>query len=349
VFKFELSTTDLAASRFTVSPMHETLEALTLLTRLRTDAVLRSWVERRRPALMRLQHRLPMVSVLCALVDTPGYEYSPDFLAPPAGLHTTPETQLDLIRSTPPGLARTEFDRYLADQRASRSEPSAATTAALGRPDAVQRLADALEASWRELIRPDWPMIKAVLQRDLQHRATLLLAGGWDATLPSLSPEVGWHTGTFEAPPGPAAGPVAYDHPADQGGFLFGPSVFGTTTFTLAEPWPRTMLYPAVGRAHLAGGPPPPDRAVARLIGHTRACILEELDHPATTTQLTQRLHAGLGTIGNHIAALRASGLIIGTRAGQRVYYRRTPLADALLEGAAGWVPTGRGSRRSEE
>ncbi|MFI7135772.1 ArsR/SmtB family transcription factor [Nonomuraea sp. NPDC050153] len=83
---------------------------------------------------------------------------------------------------------------------------------------------------------------------------------------------------------------------------------------------------PAAGR-RAARGP----AGGLRLIGRSRARILAELAEPATTTQLAALLGQSLGTTGEHVAALRRTGLIAGTRTGRSVLYARTPLGDALI------------------
>ena len=71
------------------------------------------------------------------------------------------------------------------------------------------------------------------------------------------------------------------------------------------------------------------------LIGRSRARILAELAEPATTTQLAALLGQSVGTTGEHVAALRRTGLIAGTRTGRSVLYARTSLGDALAVRAA--------------
>jgi DNA-binding transcriptional ArsR family regulator len=77
------------------------------------------------------------------------------------------------------------------------------------------------------------------------------------------------------------------------------------------------------------------DTSLAELIGRTRAAIVAALGEPASTMAIACRLSRSAGNVADHLKVLRASGLVTGTRAGRQVLYSRTPLADALLLGAA--------------
>jgi DNA-binding transcriptional ArsR family regulator len=61
-----------------------------------------------------------------------------------------------------------------------------------------------------------------------------------------------------------------------------------------------------------------------------RAAILTELERPATSSELAAQLDLSLGTVGGHLAVLRDADLIVGTRVGRRVVYRRTDAGDLL-------------------
>lgn len=65
-------------------------------------------------------------------------------------------------------------------------------------------------------------------------------------------------------------------------------------------------------------------------MGRTRADLLRLLADPATTTWLSARLRMSLGGIGDHLAVLRAAGLVTRERSGRSVLYRRTAIGDVL-------------------
>ena len=50
-----------------------------------------------------------------------------------------------------------------------------------------------------------------------------------------------------------------------------------------------------------------------------------------TTTQLAAELDQSASTISEHLACLRAAGLLTAWRSGRRVFYRQTALAGSLI------------------
>src|SRR5262249_47259159 len=95
---------------------------------------------------------------------------------------------------------------------------------------------------------------------------------------------------------------------------------------------PLTVCYPArrIGAMCFAS-PPDSDVGLSSLIGRTRAQILEALEEPTHTTALALHLGRSAGTVADHLAVLRSSGLVGKARVGQRVIYSRTVLGEALL------------------
>ena len=317
----EVSPADLAGCRYAISPLVETTSALlTLLGHDRTG-VLRPWRERMAPRLAGLRAD-PAVGAWISLFRR---DDNADFLhPPPAGLATI-EEELERVRATPPALARAELDRNLAGHR----RPAAAARRILDAPDVVDRLADAIALTWATLIEPDWPRLRAILERDIVQRAGRLAAYGWATALADLHPSVSWT----------AAGAIAVKHRDTATyrlagrGLVFGPSVFADLVLSTDPGRPFALVYRARGVADILGPPPAPaagDPLVA-LLGAGRAAILRALAAPATTSQLVAQLGASLGTVGGHLAVLHQAKLVSRTRTGRSVHYVVTTLGESLL------------------
>lgn len=317
----EVSPEDLARSRFAISPLWELVH---LLRRLGSpggpDVALARWLARvgERYRVLRDRTDLPLVAAL----QPPGY--GADFLSPPPeGVATTVEDLLAVVRATPPERVRTEAGAALARQR--HVDPR--VRGVLAGADAAERVADVLSAAWEELLAPDWPALRAILERDVVHRAGRLVSDGWAAALADLHPRLRWRDGCIDVGRFP-------EQVVRLGGrgLLLVPSVFvsGGLAVALEAPWPPALVYPARGTAALwertgAGG-----SGLGRLLGAARAELLLALDEPASTTQLARSLGQSLGAVGDHLAVLRDSGLVTRARAGRSVLYRRTPVGDAL-------------------
>jgi DNA-binding MarR family transcriptional regulator len=100
------------------------------------------------------------------------------------------------------------------------------------------------------------------------------------------------------------------------------------------DPKLPTLVFRARGVASLFGDTHGAEAAVSKLIGQTRAEILELVGEPTHTSALARRLGRSPGNIADHLKILHASGLVGRARVGRNVLYSRTPLAGALLAGA---------------
>jgi len=327
LIRIEVSPADLLACRFAISPLMETMHAQWVLSGRLDAGTHRAWADRWRPRYRELHRRHPGLRVVSALGGWPGI-YTPDFIAPPpAGVRMSFETQLAAARATPLERARTEIERVLAELPPMPPD----VLEILRGPDVVELVTDALRVLWEEIVADRWEKIAAILERDVIQRAGLLAAYGWAAALDDLGPRVRWRVddgrGHIELEVSGKEG----RHRLDGRGLLFLPTAFCRQLGAyLDDARPYALVYPARGVA--AATPSRAAGALARLIGRTRARILAELAVPATTTQLAAMLGLVVGTVGEHIAALRAAGLISGVRTGRSVLYRRTPLGDALAE-----------------
>lgn len=325
--QLEVGQEDLARCRFAISPLWELTNALRLLRDSAggAPATVRPWLERVRGRYETLRGDIGIQAVLA--LQPPGYGV--DFLSPiPRGVATTIENLLDTVRSTPYDLAHAEIEYALRGQ----PDVDPQVRRLLAGHQVATHLADALATAWKTLLESDWTLLRAILERDLVHRAERLVTGGWAAALDDLHPRLRWRDGRIET--------EQWEGPATLGGrgLLFVPSVFiwPALGLTLDPPWPPALVYPARGVAALweNSRAAVPDRALARLLGASRATVLAALDEPASTTQLAVTLGQSLGGLGDHLATLRDAGLVARARSGRSVLYRRTPVGDAVVAAA---------------
>lgn len=323
--RFEVGRDDLLNSRFALSPVVELENLLRKLAGRGRGRLPAEWAARLAPGFRRLRRETAIDAVLALQADRYGAAF---VVQPPSSMAQTIEQDLAALRATPLDQARHEIAECLA-RKPSDDERALAV---LADRDVAAILADAMAQAWHELLAPDWPALRAVLERDVLHRADLLSRGGWGAALAGLNKRVTWHDGVIEL-----SRIDAGTHTLGGGGLLFVPSVFvwpSIGVYHLA-PWPEALIYPARGIAALwePGSSAPPD-ALASLLGRSRARLLVALSEPASTTQLAKTLGLAPGAVGDHLAVLRNAGLTSRARSGRSVLYRRTPLGDALAGGA---------------
>ncbi|MFE1797180.1 ArsR/SmtB family transcription factor [Streptomyces sp. NPDC059517] len=87
-------------------------------------------------------------------------------------------------------------------------------------------------------------------------------------------------------------------------------------------------VYPAVTPLPLLDDPTA--NAQARLLGRTRAAILERLTRPRTTTDLPRQFGLTKSSVSEHTTALRAAHLTTAHRDGKTVWHTCTPLGLGL-------------------
>lgn len=313
---------DLVRSRFAVSPLMELDNLLRKLSGHDRERLPREWSARLRPAFRRLRAETPLDAVFALHTR----HYGAGFVAPPPrSLAQTIEDDLAQVRATPLEVARREIDKCL-DLKPCTDER---VLAVLRDPRVADLIADILEQAWYELLAADWLQLRAILERDVVHRAGLLSRVGWAAAIDGLDKRLRWRDGAIE---------IAwkhYDVTIEVGGtgLLLVPSVFIWPHVAVHTelPWPRTLIYPARGIAALwEPAETTVPGALAALVGRSRATLLMAVAEPASTTQLARSLGLAPGAVGDHLAVLRNAGLVVSARSGRSVLYRRTPLGDAL-------------------
>jgi DNA-binding transcriptional ArsR family regulator len=338
-----LSLADALRHRLAISPIGEAVQlarAMALPAAFSRGAPA-AWLRQRDPERQRLEREHDLHPLLDLMATAP---YAPDFLTPKE------ESVLG------------EFDRELADVRATRHEDARAeiertlsqssqldprVERRLRSSEATGLLADQLRLVWESLLAPSWQLVRDVLERDLLYRSRSLARGGLGALVADLAPLI------------TLAGPelriectgVEATHVLDGRGLLLRPSAFiwPYATASIDSTRRAEVVYPARGVASLLWHKPTSDCALAALIGSTRAQVLAMLDEPMHTSGLARLFRRSPGNIADHLKALRDSGLIDRARIGRHVIYSRTSLGDALLVGVdpgPGAAPSMISSRR---
>jgi DNA-binding transcriptional ArsR family regulator len=317
---------DPARVRFAISPLWETMGAMRVLLEPERRKYHLPWLEAVRPELQRLDLR-PL------LVLSPRKGWVPDFLSPvPSGPGPDAATQLAQVRATPASQVACEVKRSLTER------PNPAPEGAwqlLDDPEATRNaLADLLEQCWNLLIAPHWQRLRHLLEADVAHRTQTLADYGLERVLADLHPRARW-TGRAIV----IEGRAQERHRLAGGGLLLMPSVFiwPSLAVTIDPPARPSLVYPARGIAEL--WLPTQTRhsdALARLLGRTRAVLLESLAEPASTRTLALRHGLAPSTVSEHLTTLRDAGLVTSRRQRHTLTYRQTAVGATLAEGSRG-------------
>ncbi|MEU9305416.1 DUF5937 family protein [Streptomyces sp. NPDC048269] len=320
------SASDLAQTRFAVSPMWEVGTSFRLLSSGSAHPVHRAWAEQVRP-------RLAAAGLdrgwLAELIPPSGYVA--DFLNPaPAGPSPTLAGELAGILAAPAARVRHDLDRLGRDQ--GREGPRARSLYA--DPEArLPRVVEEIESYWELALAPYWARIRAVLDADLFHRARQVAEYGTGGLFKDLHPSLSWDADELRL----IRRRWAMSRRTAGAGLLLIPSAFtGPGVLTrVSLPEPPQLAYPARGVGTL-WEPRPVARtdAVAAVLGRSRTVLLTELESPASTTELAHRTGLSAAGVSQHLTALRAAGLVTAHRAGRSVLYARTAIAESLLAAA---------------
>jgi DNA-binding transcriptional ArsR family regulator len=338
----EMDVADLAATRFAISPLCETLKAVQLLARPDPPPVNQPWVRWARGQLDRRPLRLPRLWPL-VVTDLP---YWPEFLVPaPAGQSPGFDEELARLCATPAEPVRASLRRVFGHGR----WPDSATDL-FERPRAsFAEIAAELADCHDRLIVPHWERIRSVLDADVAYHAGLLAGGGARSLFGDLHPDLRWSAGKLfladsDSDSGSGEGQVTLG----PDGVMLMPSVFIWPEWSVkrATSTQTTLMYPARGAATVweadlsAAGlevtwPEPGagmrEEAAEALLGAPRARLLGALRSPATTSALARRFGVTPSAVSQHLAVLHHSGLVGRQRRGRTVLYQTSPLGLALL------------------
>ncbi|MFG2141597.1 ArsR/SmtB family transcription factor [Streptomyces sp. NPDC048650] len=311
---------DLARTRIDdgPDPLWESVLSLHQLQERRQDPTLGAW---RRHV---MHHGRTALRLLLPLVPARGY--FPDFLTPAESADGF-EAGLDALLSTPRSQLRHQIGRLTVDRPVGPWLRSVAE----GTAPALQRLGEALCEYRHHAFGTSWLRIRARVDADRARRTRAQWCDGTDAMLRTFEPSMCWRPPVLEADY-----PVDHDIHLEGRGLLLIPSYFCRhRPVALADPsLPPTLVYPAspVGPGRTSPTAMPGSQ-LARLLGHTRAAVLESLDADRTTSELARLTGVSLSSASEHAAVLRGAGLISSSRRRNCVYHRLTPMGLALLDG----------------
>jgi DNA-binding transcriptional ArsR family regulator len=332
-YVMKLDVADLAATRFTTSPLGETVMAVRLLGNPRPPGVNLPWVRWAQRELGRRPLRMPRLWPL-ALTGLP---YFPEFLIPaPAGRRPSFADNVAQLRATPATAVRASLGRVFADG----PWPASALDLAERPAESLAEIAAELTECYQHLVLPHWDRIASVLDADIAYRSGLLADGGARALFGDIGPDLHL-TGDTLVLSEPAGGELVIPVLLAPDGLVLMPSVFNWPDVSVSRSTSTqsTLVYPARGAATvwqaLPAWPPSPAAAdggaVAELLGTARARLLDMLRSPATTTGLARQLGVTPSAVSQHLAALHRGGLIERQRSGRSVLYATTDLGLALL------------------
>ncbi|MCW2910536.1 MAG: Regulatory protein [Actinomycetia bacterium] len=314
---------DPARTRFVISPAWETMHAIRVIAEPQRHLYHLPWLEAVRPQAERLDLR-PL------LMLTPRRGWTPDFLSP---VPDTPAAdmagELARVRATPPEQVAHEVRRSLTERYGAPVPPGAWQL--LEDPAATRDLvADLLAQSWELLVEPHWPRLRDRIEADVAFRTRMLADYGLERMLGDLHPRVRW-TGRALVIKGmdPARRLL------DGAGLMLMPSAFAWPSLAavIDPPSRPALVYPARGIAELwQPARTPQSDALARLLGRTRAALLESLAEPASTHTLARRHGLAPSTVSEHLSALRDARLVSSGRHRHAVMYQQTRLGAALAD-----------------
>ncbi|MDG9718279.1 DUF5937 family protein [Streptomyces sp. DH24] len=330
MIEIELGLTDVARTRFAISPLWEVVASVRVLKGADEHGLHRTWTARARSRLAAADLDVsPLFDLVPVPTRSPWAGRVPGFLCPPP---TTPLPTLDMelatVRATPPELLHTTAEVPPARLAALHADPVAG----------LARLAGVIEAYWELALAPYWSRILTLLEGDIRYRAGRLVEGGAQHLFADLDPQVTWAGNTLRLAHRTARGARRLT----GRGLLLVPSAFvwPRVFSVLNEPWQPSLRYPprAVGTLWQTR-PATVSDALAGVLGRSRATLLTELAAPASTTELARRTGLTPGGVSQHLTALRTAGLVSAHRTGRVVLYARTRAGETVVAAAGEGAP----------
>jgi len=323
-----LGADDLAATRFAISPVGETISAICLLGVNEADPVNLPWLHWAHTRLAMQPLALPLS---WPLIHS-GRSSRPEFLTPaPATRTPSLSDELDRMLATNPEQVRGSLRRVFGDENAW---PDAARELAADPESTLGLIAGELAAAHERLIVPHWGRMSAVLEADIAYRGAVLATAGMGALFAGLHAGLRWSEGTltFEMD---RMGPADYWVTlGPKRGLVLVPSVltWPDMKVKMRSSTQTTLRYPARGAGTVWEKAPPDSPDLRGLLGAPRVRLLLTLRSPATTTTLARSLTISPAAVSQHLTVLRRCGLVDRARSGREVLYQTSDLGLALLD-----------------
>jgi DNA-binding transcriptional ArsR family regulator len=324
--KIALGVADLAATRFAVSPLAETIKGLQLLARPDPPLVNRPWIDWARDQLARRPLR---VAALWPLVVT-GLPVYPEFLIPaPLGRRPAFKDELARLASTSPRSVRVSLRNVFGDG------PWPDSARELFERPVFDRITTELAECHDRLIAPHWERIRSVLDADIAYRSGLLASGGARALFGDMHQDLRWAAGSLTIADADTGQSTVWVE-LGRDGLVLMPAVlqWPLVSVSRATSTQTTLIYSARGAAtvwHAIEQRDAHGTVAEHLLGTGRARLLGILRSPASTTALARQLGVTPSAVSQHLVFLHRGGLIDRQRSGRVVLYQASELGLRLL------------------
>jgi DNA-binding transcriptional ArsR family regulator len=323
VFRVHFECADLARTTIAQEPdpLWEVLLGLHVLQTDDEPETFGTWRERARARLSALEQEL--------LALAPPVGYSPDFLTPRAAGRGL-EVGLAAVAATPPGQLRSELVRLSDSVRL----PAWSRRLATGETGVMTRLVHGLRSFHRTKIAPQMPMITPAIESTVAKHNDTVAHDGFESLIPQLHRTLRW-----EAPVLSVDMPhIDRDLHLNGRGLRLVPSFFcWKYPMMLLDPaLPPVLVYPVrhAGRPEAVVRRADRDRAVADLLGKTRARVLKSISSGAcSTSELAARAGISLASASEHARILHNTGLVTTHRIGSSVRHMLNPVGADVLTG----------------
>jgi len=333
MLRIYFTTDDIARTRLATKPdpLWELVLSVQMLRGQRGDLLFSRW---RRETANALRHRnlgsdLRMLMQLC-----PEIGYFPDFLNPAEAMKGL-DNGLEAVRSTPKAVLRRDMTFLAQSKKCHQRESLSGRAAGIahGEPAALDALTRTMRDYYDLAISPHRRLMEKVVGHDRNVRLLAFTEGGVEGLLASMRPMLQWEAGELRVP-------LHRDQEIHLGGrgLTLIPSYFCINQpMTMFDPdLPPVLIYPVPRTADTLAAALDGRRrtALASLIGHTRAAMLESIGDGGTTTDLARRVGVSPASASEHAAIMRSAQLIRSRREGNRMLHELTSLGLSLLNGA---------------